>query len=165
MSALLGANRQPITKEKPEPKLQLQPPSILERTITVAQFVERYRSREGQGGFKRKLIKKYGCKCMATGKETSDIIEAAHIAPYNKSKNHSPDNGLLLSRDIHKLFDNGKLSFDPDNEYAIVKDPTIKDELGLLSNLTPDKGALQVDDEALRIRHADFKALMKGAKL
>lgn len=101
---------------------------------------------------------------MATGKTTSDIIEAAHIAPYSATKDHSPNNGLLLSREIHRLFDKGKLSFDPDNGYAIVLDPTVTDDLQLLPRLTPGKAALQIHDDALRLRHEDFTSLTRTNK-
>lgn len=161
MVALLGKNWLTSTQEKPKMR---QPLPIAERTTTVTQFIERYKSREGQGRFRKRLIDKYGCQCMATGKTTSDIIEAAHIDPFYVTENHDPQNGLLLSREIHRLFDRGKLSFDPDNEYAIVLDPTVKDDLQLLPRLTTGKEALRVHDDALRLRHEDFTSLIRTNK-
>lgn len=127
---------------------------------SVKQYIEKYKSREGQTAFKKRLIKKYGCACMATGVTLEAIIEAAHISPFRRSGNHKVENGLLLSGDVHKLFDDGRLCFDPDSGYATVVTKEIADaHLQLLPALQPDQCVLAVDVDALRERYNDFRAL------
>ena len=41
-------------------------------------------------------------------------LEAAHIRPYSKGGEHEPQNGLLIRRDIHSLFDTGYVTVTPD---------------------------------------------------
>ncbi|MFM6200619.1 MAG: HNH endonuclease, partial [Dolichospermum sp.] len=62
-------------------------------------------SREKQQEFKEELIKKYGYKCLISGCEIKEIIEAAHIIPYSRIESHDIANGLLLKVDLHRLFD------------------------------------------------------------
>jgi putative restriction endonuclease len=71
--------------------------------------------RRGQKKFRNALRKQYGDKCMVTGCEILDIVEAAHINPYRGEKDHHVANGLLLRADIHTLFDLDLLGINPDN--------------------------------------------------
>lgn len=70
--------------------------------------------RRGQGAFRRKLVRRYGACCMATGCELMDVVEAAHIDPYRGKSDNHVDNGLLLRADLHTLFDLNLMSIDPD---------------------------------------------------
>ncbi|MES1933278.1 hypothetical protein T35B1_11742 [Salinisphaera shabanensis T35B1] len=69
--------------------------------------------REDQAGFRARLIEHYGLRCMVTGVTTAAVIEAAHIAPYGGRATNTVENGLLLRTDIHRLFDAGLMSIDP----------------------------------------------------
>lgn len=82
------------------------------------------RVRRGQAGFRRDLIKRYGARCLVTGCEVEDLLEAAHIAPYRNSSHHDPRNGLLLRADIHTLFDLHLLKIDP-SSLAITFDESV----------------------------------------
>jgi len=53
-------------------------------------------------------------KCMVTGETISEVVEAAHISPYDGRDTNSIENGLLLRVDIHKLFDKYLLSIHPE---------------------------------------------------
>ncbi len=85
--------------------------SIIEERRRVLREIQ---VRRGQTGFRKRLIERYGCRCMVTGCELTSIIEAAHISPYSLSSDNSADNGLLLRSDIHTLFDLGLMGFEPD---------------------------------------------------
>jgi len=73
--------------------------------------------RKGQRRYKERLIKRYGEKCMFTGKSYS--LQACHIKPYSMCKKESKkeiydvNNGLILKADIHILFDIGQISINP----------------------------------------------------
>ena len=72
------------------------------------------RARRGQRTFRKRLITRYGPRCMVSGCSLVDIVEAAHIWPYRNLADNHPDNGLLLRADLHTLFDLDLLGIDPD---------------------------------------------------
>ena len=53
-------------------------------------------------------------------------LEAAHIRPYSEGGEHRVENGLLLRRDLHTLFDQGYLTVTPD--YHIEVSRKIREE-------------------------------------
>ncbi len=68
------------------------------------------RSRIGQGVFKVLITDAYHRRCAITGEKTLPVLEAAHIKPYNLDGPHEINNGLLLRRDFHTLFDRGYIT-------------------------------------------------------
>lgn len=70
--------------------------------------------RHGQAIFRENLLNYYGGVCLISGATTLEVIEAAHIAPYNGTITNSLNNGLLLRVDLHRLFDCGLLGIQPD---------------------------------------------------
>ena len=83
--------------------------------------------RRGQHSFRARLLKQYGEKCMITGCEILDVIEAAHINPYRGEKDNHLSNGLLLRADIHTLFDLDLIGIDPDKNTIHLNKSIIKD--------------------------------------
>ncbi|MXV79591.1 MAG: HNH endonuclease [Chloroflexi bacterium] len=69
--------------------------------------------RLGQGAFRLKVTDIYARKCAVTGEKTLPALEAAHIRPYSDGGRHDASNGLLLRRDIHRLFDTGYVTVNP----------------------------------------------------
>lgn len=69
--------------------------------------------RLGQGAFRLKVADIYARKCAVTGEKTLPALEAAHIRPYSDGGRHDANNGLLLRRDIHSLFDTGYVTVNP----------------------------------------------------
>lgn len=72
------------------------------------------RPRMGQGHFKRAVAAAYQSRCAITGSGTFPSLEAAHIRPFAEGGDHEVRNGLLLRTDVHRLYDGGYLSVDPD---------------------------------------------------
>lgn len=72
------------------------------------------RPRMGQGHFKRAVAAAYGNRCAVTGSATFPSLEAAHIRPFAAGGMHAVSNGLFLRTDVHRLYDRGYLSVDPD---------------------------------------------------
>ncbi|SAL15587.1 hypothetical protein AWB69_00744 [Caballeronia udeis] len=69
--------------------------------------------RRGQKSFRDSLLKRYGGRCVATGCDLIDIVEAAHIDPYRDANDNHPENGLLLRADLHTLFDLNLMAIEP----------------------------------------------------
>ena len=69
--------------------------------------------RLGQGSFRILIADSYGRRCTMTGERTFPALEAAHIHRYSRGGDHSLSNGLLLRSDLHKLFDLGYLTIEP----------------------------------------------------
>lgn len=76
--------------------------------------------RHGQAAFRAALIEAYGGRCAVTGCDVVDVLEAAHIVPYQGNATNLVSNGLLLRADVHTLFDLGKIAVDPDNFSVLV---------------------------------------------
>ena len=70
--------------------------------------------RLGQGAFRVLVTDIYGRRCAVTQERTLPALEAAHIRPYGDGGVHEAQNGLLLRRDIHSLFDTGYVTVTPD---------------------------------------------------
>jgi putative restriction endonuclease len=68
--------------------------------------------RIGQGAFKVFITDAYQRRCAITGEKTLPVLEAAHIKPYSLDGPHAINNGLLLRRDLHTLFDKGYITID-----------------------------------------------------
>jgi putative restriction endonuclease len=69
--------------------------------------------RLGQGSFRLLVADAYERRCTMTGERTLPALEAAHIHRYSRGGDHSLSNGLLLRSDLHKLFDLGYLTIEP----------------------------------------------------
>lgn len=80
--------------------------------------------RQGQSGFRRKLLTAYCGRCSITGCDVEPALEAAHIIPYKGTDTNHPANGLLLRADFHTLFDLHLLSIHPDT-YEVVIAPAL----------------------------------------
>ncbi|MDE2184787.1 MAG: HNH endonuclease [Alphaproteobacteria bacterium] len=79
------------------------------------------RPRLGQGAFRVMVTDLYGRRCAVTAENTLPALEAAHIRPFACGGEHRPDNGILLRRDIHRLFDLGYVTVTPDLRFAVSR--------------------------------------------
>ena len=84
------------------------------------------RPRLGQGGFRVVVTDAYERRCAITRERTLPALEAAHIRPYSEGGDHRPDNGLLLRRDIHRLFDAGYVTVTTNFHFEVSR--RIRDE-------------------------------------
>lgn len=90
------------------------PAFIATMTDTRESVLRSIRIRRGQQKFREQLIRRYGARCLASGCELMDIIEAAHIDPFRDANDHHPENGLLLRADLHTLFDLNLMGIEPE---------------------------------------------------
>jgi putative restriction endonuclease len=70
--------------------------------------------RLGQGSFRVLVTDAYDRRCTITNERTLPALDAVHIKPYSDSGGHRVDNGLLMRRDLHALFDRGYVTVTPD---------------------------------------------------
>lgn len=77
--------------------------------------------RLGQGGFRLLVTDAYERRCAITGERTLPVLDAAHIKPYSLSGEHRVDNGLLLRKDLHALFDAGYVTVTPAHEVRVSR--------------------------------------------
>ena len=82
-----------------------------EREIARASRVRRI----GQGAFRARLLDAYGRRCAITGEHTEPVLDAAHIQPYLGPRSNHIQNGLLLVKEFHTLFDRGYVTITPDH--------------------------------------------------
>ncbi|MGH7294358.1 MAG: HNH endonuclease [Polyangiaceae bacterium] len=86
-----------------------------ERTVAVAARTER----EGQGAFRTRVLDAYGRRCAITGEHTEPVLDAAHIQPYLGTRSNHVQNGLLLTKEFHTLFDLGYVAVTPAHEVLV----------------------------------------------
>jgi hypothetical protein len=86
-------------------------PQFEDRRAAVLRAIS---ERKGQKPFIDALRKRYGDRCMISGCELMDVVEAAHIKPYQNENDNNPANGLLLRADLHTLFDLYLIGIEPD---------------------------------------------------
>ena len=77
--------------------------------------------RLGQGGFRVVVTDVYRQRCAVTQERTLPALDAAHIRPYGTGGAHEARNGLLLRRDIHKLFDDGYVTVTPQYNFEVSR--------------------------------------------
>lgn len=93
-----------------------------ERRVVEASQVER----EGQGVFRARLLDAYGRRCAITGEHTEPVLDAAHIQPYLGPRSNHVQNGLVLTKEFHALFDRGYVTITPD--YVVRVSERLKTE-------------------------------------
>jgi hypothetical protein len=102
-----------------QPTFQIQTISDHRKKVLTAIAI-----RQGQQRFRSMLLALYDSCCMVTGCRVVDVLEAAHIIPYQGTDTNHPANGLLFRADIHTLFDLGYLSISPD--YTVLLSDSLK---------------------------------------
>jgi hypothetical protein len=71
------------------------------------------RERKGQSAFRKMLKRIYNNSCCVTECAVSQTLEGAHIDEFEGPDSDHPQNGLLLRRDIHALFDANLMGINP----------------------------------------------------
>ncbi|MBR7742562.1 HNH endonuclease [Phycicoccus sp. BSK3Z-2] len=80
------------------------------------------RVRRGQSRFREQTLRRQGSVCAFTGDAPDRVLEAGHLYSYARLGEHHEHGGLMLRRDVHRLFDDGLLSVDPDRLRVDVGD-------------------------------------------
>ena len=87
--------------------------------------------REGQGTFRLRLLQAYDGRCAITQEHTEPVLDAAHIQPYLGTMSNHVQNGLVLTKEFHALFDKGLATIEPPSAarqtYNLRLSPQIKE--------------------------------------
>jgi putative restriction endonuclease len=75
--------------------------------------------RLGQGAFRIAVTDAYGRECGLTNGRVLPALDAAHIRSWSEGGAHAVSNGILLRRDIHRVFDAGYATFDEDLRFVV----------------------------------------------
>lgn len=78
--------------------------------------------RLGHGKFGLAVRELWNHRCSVTGSSTMAALEASHIkswADSNDTERLDPNNGLLLTANLHKLFDAGLISFEDSGKMRV----------------------------------------------
>lgn len=67
------------------------------------------------GNFRSAVLDIYGARCLITGCDVLEAIDAAHIVGVADEGDDNPRNGIVLRSDLHRLFDAYLMSIDPTN--------------------------------------------------
>ena len=97
-------------------------------TVHESQFGEACltRARLGQGAFQTFVADAYRRRCAVTGECSLPALEAAHVKAHAAAGPNRTRNGLLLRADIHRLFNDGHVTVDPD--FLFVVSQRLRDE-------------------------------------
>jgi putative restriction endonuclease len=82
--------------------------------------------RLGQGSFRVLVTDAYERRCAITSERTLPALDAAHIKSFSENGPLTVNNGILLRRDLHALFDRGYITITP--SYNLEISPKIKEE-------------------------------------
>lgn len=78
--------------------------------------------RKGQDYFRRMILTNYNSRCALTGIDIPQLLIASHIIPWEDKKHKqdrlNPCNGICLSALYDKAFDEGLITFSP-NDYTV----------------------------------------------
>jgi len=77
------------------------------------------RARLGQGTFRVLVTDAYHRRCAVTGEKTLPVLEAAHVRSHADQGPNRVNNGLLLRADIHRLYDSGLVTIDPNLRFIV----------------------------------------------
>lgn len=87
-------------------------------------------ARKSQGTFRRKLMS-HTKECEATGFGHVFALDAAHIKPHcdsTEQEQKDPHNAILLMSNIHRAFDAGMISFNPDDGSIMISKKLSEDD-------------------------------------
>ena len=119
--------------------------------------------RPGQLKFKSRLMVVYDGKCCISGCSVEQALDGAHIDKYYGPASDHPQNGLLLRRDLHALFDADLLAIDPHSRKVHLSRDVLSSRdytaMNGRSLVTPRYGgiAYSPSDEALQRRWKYFR--------
>jgi hypothetical protein len=77
----------------------------------------------------KKIRERFTNKCVVSGSICSDYLEACHLIELRDKENYDLDNGILLTSNLHKQFDNNKWCINPETYCVKVKEGVIGDIL------------------------------------
>jgi ribosomal protein L37AE/L43A len=84
------------------------------------------RARIGQQAFRTRLFEEQDSVCAFSGIAPPAALEAAHLYSYAETGRHYSKGGLLVRRDIHRLFDDGQIAVSPNTHLVDVAEAILR---------------------------------------
>ncbi|OBF92393.1 hypothetical protein A5790_14530 [Mycobacterium sp. 852002-51152_SCH6134967] len=91
------------------------------QAISGGHTIRQVSVRIGQPAFRAELVRKYGTVCAFSGPAPAEALEACHLYSYAEIGRHDIEGGLLLRRDLHRLFDQGLLAVTGDGTVDVAE--------------------------------------------
>lgn len=117
--------------------------------------------RRHQDRFRRTVLSAYEGACAVTGTVTSNVLQAAHIDPFARSRSHAVSNGILLRADVHLLYDAHLITIRPDSRRVVVseavRDPMYRELDGARARF-PKRREFEPDNRLLEIHLRSFNS-------
>lgn len=126
MLPLAASSGEVSQDQKPDP----QSSSFEERVARFAQV----EVRPQQQAFRDAVFRACGGRCVVSGCDVPEALEAAHLIgrDWRKGENSAED-GILLRRDLHTLYDRGLLTIQESGE--VVLDPKVGAHYGMFDGI------------------------------
>ena len=120
------------------------------------------KARPLQRAFRDALFRTYSDRCVVSGCTVPEALEAAHIVPHTGDPIwDQEENGLLLRRDLHSLFDEFLWSLDPRNGSLQVSE---KLKSTCYAKLAGRKVRHKAAPALLRFHYTQFRKLAGGSQ-
>jgi hypothetical protein len=110
-------------------------------------------SRPGQAKLREEMLERYGA-CALTGSTNQEALDIAHISEVKDGGEALWTNCFLLRCDMHRLFDAGLLSFNPEGR-AVFHESVLDEDYDRFRNNTMDPHVLSNVREALSKRFSE----------
>ncbi len=93
------------------------------RIVAPGGFAQRtVKSRLGQTQFRGRLVSRFGANCAFTGPCYLAALDAAHLYSYAQEGEHREGGGLLMRKDLHRLYDLGMIGVTPQQSIMLHSD-------------------------------------------
>ncbi|HSD37385.1 MAG TPA: HNH endonuclease signature motif containing protein [Rhodocyclaceae bacterium] len=116
-----------VDNADPAPAAPAADPDSLEERAKRFALVE---VRTQQGAFRKAVFLACRGRCVVSGCDIPEALEAAHLDGHSwKDGHNSAEDGVLLRRDLHALYDTGLLSFA--EGLRVQLDPTVREHYGV----------------------------------
>lgn len=113
---------------------------LADSTIGETAKAQLVNARIGQGQFRKALLAQWG-RCAVTGVDNPALLLASHIKPWSKSNDAErldPFNGLLLTPNLDRAFDQGLITFAESGDIRIAPTFVNAEALGINSEMHVD---------------------------
>jgi len=111
--------------------------------------------------FKFNILKRFHGKCLITGLDVTEMLDAAHIIPVASGGTEHPENGLLLSASVHRALDAGLWAINPNSMKIETKNPGPDSKRMKLENIDLASMTKLLNIEALAFRYEKLFLLNK----
>lgn len=104
------------------------------------------RMRQGQAGFRARLVDAYDGRCAVSDCDLTEVLEAAHITPHSQGGLMATSNGILLRADLHTLFDLRLLAINTVTWTVLLHSRVRETDMGLRLHGRPFRRPQAVND-------------------